>query len=146
MGPGPIPVQTKEENMHDIRYAIPLTDQTNPSKFPQYEFRPYPAMPKDEHGKPYVKADKTFVVVNDAAEEALLHADPKRFGAIVKTSVPASGATSSNIAALANESEEVAKLRAELAALKAAQAAPVVEKKKPGRPAKVKLDLPADLG
>lgn len=132
--------------MHDIRQSIPRTDQTMEGKFPPYEFRPYPKMPHDEHGKPYLKADKSCVVVQDAAEEALFHADPKRFGAIIKTSVPASGATAGNIAALANESEEVAKLRAELAALKAAQAAPVVEKKKPGRPAKVKLDLPADLG
>lgn len=130
--------------MHDIRHSIPQTDQTMQGKFPQYEFRAYPKMPHDENGKPYVKGDKSFVVVNDEHEEALFRADPKRFGAIVKTSVPSSGATTANIAALANESEEIAKLRAENAALKAAQVAPV-EKKKPGRPAKVKAELPADL-
>lgn len=27
---------------HDIRLSIPLTDQTNPAKFPEYEFREYP--------------------------------------------------------------------------------------------------------
>jgi hypothetical protein len=114
-----------------------------PGKFPQYEFRPYPKMPHDENGKPYLKADKSCVVVNDAHEESLFHADPKRFGAVIKSvSVPASGATSATIAALANESEEIAKLRAEIASLKAA---PVIEKKKPGRPAKVKADLPSDL-
>ena len=130
--------------MHDIRHAIPQTDQTMPGKFPQYEFREYPKMPHDEHGKPYVKADKSFVVVNDAAEEASLHADPRRFGAIIKASVPASGATSATIASLANESEEVAKLRAELAALKS-KSEPAEPAKKRGRPAKVKVDLPANL-
>lgn len=128
---------------HDIRSAIPFCDQTNPAKFPQYAFRPYPKMPHDESGKPYMKADKSFVVVNDAQEEALFLADPKRFGAVIKASVPASGATPATIATLANESEEVTKLRAELAALKATK--PVVEPKRRGRPAKAKIELPSDL-
>jgi hypothetical protein len=129
--------------MHDIRHSIPQTDQTMPGKFPQYEYRPYPKMMLDSDSRPILKGDKSAVVVNDAAEEALFHADPKRFGAVIKTSVPASGATAGNIAALANESEEIAKLRAELAALKTAPAAP--ERKKPGRKPKAKIDLPADL-
>jgi hypothetical protein len=131
--------------MHDIRHAIPQTDQTMQGKFPQYEFRAYPKMPHDENGKPYAKGDKSFVVVNDEHEEALFRADPKRFGAIISTSVPASGATVSNISKLANESEEIAQLRAQIAELKAEKSAPV-ETKKRGRPAKAKIELPADLG
>jgi hypothetical protein len=131
-------VQNNEENMHDIRQSIPFTDQTNPGKFPQYEFRAYPKMMIDEKGKPYLNAAKQPVVVNDSHEEKSF-----KEAQIVHVSVPASGISSGAIAALANESEEVIALRAELAALRAA---PVVEKKKPGRPAKVKADLPADLG
>lgn len=130
--------------MHDIRHSIPQTDQTMPGKFPQYEFRPYPKMMKDESGKDYLKADKSAVVVQDAAEEALFHADPKRFGAVISASVPASGATSGTIAKLANESEEIAKLRAELAALKATPQTAEPAKKR-GRPAKAKVELPSDL-
>jgi hypothetical protein len=131
--------------LHDIRDQIPRTDQTNPAKFPQYEFRPYPKMMNDENGKPYVKADKSCVVVNDAAEEAMFHADPKRFGAIIKTVAPA-------VSALIGETEEVKQLKAELAALKASTSGaelaalkafasePVKERKKPGRKPKVQMD------
>lgn len=141
MGPGPIQCN-QEEVMHDIRYAIPLTDQTNPGKFPQYEYRPYPRMMLDEKGKPYLNAAKQPVVAHDEHEEKLFQAKYHKPEA-ASIDVSASGVSTSAIAKLANESDEIVKLRAELAALKAA---PVVEKKKPGRPAKVKLDLPADLG
>ena len=127
--------------LHDIRDQIPRTDQTNPSKFPAYEFKPYPRMMLDANGKPYLKADKSCAIVQDAAEEAMFHADPGQFG-VKSVKVPATGLTNGGIAALTGESEDVIRLRAELAALKAA---PVVERKKPGRPAKPKTELPADL-
>lgn len=128
--------------MHDIRSQIPLTDQTNPGKFPQYEFREYPKMMLDGKGKPYLTAAKTPVIVHDEREETRFKVDHYKPDT-ASIDVSATGATSGSIAALANESDEVLKLRAEIAALKAA---PVAEKKKPGRPAKVKVELPADLG
>lgn len=128
--------------MHDIRSQIPLTDQTNPAKFPQYDFKKYPKMMLDEKGKPYLNAAKQPVIVQDEKEEIQFKGDHHKPDTAA-IDVPASGATSSAIAGLANESDEVLKLRAEIAALKAA---PAVEKKKPGRPAKVKVELPADLG
>lgn len=126
--------------MHDIRQSIPLTDQTNPSKFPQYEFRAYPKMLLDDSGKPILGPDKAGLVAHDEHEYNTLRA--KHYKAPVSVDVAATGVTAGAIAKLTNESEEIAKLRAELAALKAA---PAVEKKKPGRKPKAKVELPDDL-
>lgn len=41
---------------HDIRYAIPLTDQTNQAKFPQYEFREFPKMMNQRADQTYLDA------------------------------------------------------------------------------------------
>lgn len=37
--------------MHNILSAIPWTDQTNPAKFPPYEYREFPTMLADKQGK-----------------------------------------------------------------------------------------------
>lgn len=58
--------------LRDIRKNLPLTPQTDPNKFPMYEFRPYPRMMTYEEGKkkiPYKGADGHPVIVNSAGEE-----------------------------------------------------------------------------
>lgn len=42
--------------LHDIRDMIPRTDQTNPGKFPHYEFRAYPKMMTMLATKEYIDA------------------------------------------------------------------------------------------
>lgn len=107
--------------MHDIRQSIPLTDQTNPGKFPQYEFRAYPRMVSDDAGKPILGPDKAALIANSEDEYNALRAKHHT------PSVPSAG-----VASLTVDNDEVAKLRAELAELKSAQP----ERRKPGRPAR----------
>lgn len=128
--------------MHDIRAALPFTDQTNPAKFPQYEFRAFPKMLLDDGGKPILGPDKAAIVARDESEYNALRA--KHYKAPVSVDVASTGVTNGAIAKLTNESEEIAKLRAELAALKAAPVAETAGKKR-GRPAKAKIELPSDL-
>lgn len=50
--------------------AIPMTDQTDPRKFPPYEHIEFPKMMLQEDGKPYMdKASGEPIVVLDADEE-----------------------------------------------------------------------------
>lgn len=55
--------------LRDIRDHLPKTAQTDPNKFPAYEYRPYPRMMKDEKGKPRLGPSGNPVVVNSAEEE-----------------------------------------------------------------------------
>lgn len=60
--------------LRDIRKNLPMTPQTDPNKFPPYEFRPYPRMMTQEIGKkkvPYKGPDGNPVIVQNAGEEKL---------------------------------------------------------------------------
>lgn len=59
--------------LRSILHAIPHTAQTDPNKFPPYQYRPYPRqMTHIVNGKPvpYTGPDGRPVEVNDATEEA----------------------------------------------------------------------------
>lgn len=142
--------------MHDIRGSIPLTDQTNPAKFPQYEFREYPKMMLNEHGSPHLdKAGHPVVVGSRDEEDEFRQKNPKA-ASTVSIAVPAAG--NSEVARLEAENEKLKKLLAEKKALEAELAAPaatvaglvadpVKPKNKGGRPKKTPApnDLPPNL-
>lgn len=52
-----------------IRSAIPLTDQTNPDKFPAYEYRPFPRMMLKSSKEPFRDSVGNAIVVHDQEEE-----------------------------------------------------------------------------
>lgn len=59
--------------LRDIRQNIPRTAQTDPNKFPTYNYQPYPRMMTKIIGDkkvPYLNASGQPVIVNDATEEA----------------------------------------------------------------------------
>jgi len=101
--------------LRDIRDHLPKTAQTDPNKFPPYEYRPYPRMMKDENGKPLKNAIGQPVIVNSEVEEVtFLGKEPKEVKANIVSVNPVAALT----------------------------AAPDQEKRKPGRPAKVHLPEP----
>lgn len=112
--------------MHtDIRRFMPQTPQTDPDKFPDYFYQPYPRMmTHDVGGKkvPYKDAGGNPVIVQNATEEA---------------------------AFLAKQGIEVAAPpKAETIAIQQLVAEPVQERKKPGpkpKPAHVVTHLPENL-
>ena len=65
----------------DIRNSLPRTPQTDPNKFPDYEYRPYPRMMTREEGKkkvPYTDdAGNPVIVQSEAEEKAFLAANGK---------------------------------------------------------------------
>lgn len=105
---------------HDIRMHLPQTKQTNPNNFPPYEYRPYPRMMKDAHGKPIRTPSGGYVIVNSEEEEA----------AFLGKSAPVNEA----------HTLEIDPFEPPLNAPAISSIAPVV-KRGPGRPPK----LPADL-
>lgn len=123
--------------------AIPRTNQTDPSKFPTYEYRPYPCMVKNKKdGKPYIdKETNQIAYVNDEDEEReylAAHTD-----AMIKR-----GSEGVSAEAFDAQADENAKLKARIVELEAVQGAKptpvaavaptnalaVVTNKKPGRP------------
>lgn len=54
---------------HNVRSAIPLTNQTDPNKFPPYQYHPYPRMMLQANGKPFTHRNGQPVVVQDEREE-----------------------------------------------------------------------------
>jgi hypothetical protein len=98
--------------MHtDIRRFMPQTPQTDPDKFPDYIYQPYPRMMTHEAGGkkvPYKDAGGNPVIVQNATEEA-------------------------NFLARHNRGDEVKQEpKAEAIAIQQIVAAPVTERKKPG--------------
>jgi hypothetical protein len=109
--------------LRDIRDHFPKTPQTDPNKFPAYKYQAYPRMMTKIVGDkkvPYKDASGNPVIVNNATEEAQFKV--KHEGAV---DVEEPKATVASIAA--HEPENVNTL---------------IEKRKPGRPAKPKLPEP----
>jgi hypothetical protein len=64
--------------LHDIKSAIPLTDQTNPSKFPPYEHQEFPKMLVGKDGKNILGSDGEPRMFTDEDEvEEFLEANPE---------------------------------------------------------------------
>lgn len=155
-----------------LRSNIPLYRQTDPRSFPDYEKQEYPKVmtdangdaifhspiyqmttPKDPEaapkqvmrdGKPVIIGGEPFVVNNPDEEAAFLRKYPPA-AKIVSLPIRDPSAAAAPLGAAEQLEAENAKMRellAERDRLKAALAEPV--KKKPGRPAKVKADLPRD--
>lgn len=68
---GPRGERAKPQNViADVRSHIAFWDQTNPAKFPPYEFNEYPKMMLDPNGIPYAdEASGEAIVVYDEDEE-----------------------------------------------------------------------------
>lgn len=82
--------------MRNVKSAIPLTDQTNPNKFPKIEFREYPKMMLKEGNKPFIDpTTRQPVIVNSAEEE-----DEFR-------------AAHDNVITITSQADQLAELRAE---------------------------------
>lgn len=123
--------------------AIPRTNQTDPAKFPAYEYQPYPCQVKDRKtGKPYIDKETNQIanVTDEDHEREYLAAHPD---AMIKR-----GSDMPTPAQIDAQAAENAALKARIAELEGVQHAPVsaapgaalvapapaIAPKKPGRP------------
>lgn len=97
------------QRLNSITHAIPLTAQTDPNKFPRGDYQPYPRMMVTMEGKPFFDATGRIPVIvqNEDEETDFRAAHPGE----VRDNVPNAG----------DMQDELTKLRAENARLKAQQ-------------------------
>lgn len=110
--------------LRDIRDQMPRTPQTDPNKFPTYQYQPYPRMLKDEDGKPYKHKNGQYVIVDSAVEEAAFFGSKEQptQAKAVEISADDGGAVLADIAPQSEGSEAVVR-------------------RGPGRPPKLPVDL-----